>query len=137
MYSFNTSEAEIIAIGNVLKVDIVMLTHRMQNREGPSEERTQWRRFGFNPDLVRDSVFSSLSTGETLKLLHEDEVHFAKLVWMPSKEEWNPYGESTDSISREGSLTRQRSNEKSNDCLKVTYAKESSIIVDQILNKKR
>ena len=137
MYSFNTSEAEIIAIGNVLRVDIVMLTHKIQGRERTFEERTEWKRFGFNPDLVQDSVFDILSTGETLKLLHEDEVHYTKLVWMPSKEEWNPYGASSDSISNEGSLTRQRSNEKSSDCLKVTYPVESSIIVDQILNKRR
>ena len=53
MYSFNTSEAEIIAIRNVLRVDIVMLTHKIQGRERTFEERTEWKRFGFNPDLNR------------------------------------------------------------------------------------
>ena len=138
MISYNTSNAEIIAIGNVMKVDIVVLTHRLQGREGSLEERTQWSRFGFNPDLAEHNVFSIRCQGETLKMLHEDEVHYTKLVYLPTKDDYTPVRneEGNSSISTEGSLTRQRSSEKNTGSLRVQFNTESSIIVDNISNKK-
>ena len=139
MISYNTSNAEIIAIGNVMKVDIVVLTHRLQGREGSLKERTQWSRFGFNPDLAEHNVFSIRCQGETLKMLHEDEVHYTKLVYLPTKDDYTPVRneEGNSSISTEGSLTRQRSSEKNTGSLRVQFNTESSIIVDNISNKKR
>ena len=136
----NTSNAEIIAIGNVMKIDIVVLTYKMQGREGALEDRTQWSRFGFNPDMADHNAFSIRCQGETLKLLHEDEVHYAKLIYLPTKNDYVPGGiekGGNSSISSEGSLTRQRSNGKNSCGLRVQFNTESSIIVDNISNKKR
>ena len=140
MISYNTSNAEIIAIGNVMKIDIVVLTYKMQGREGALEDRTQWSRFGFNPDMADHNAFSIRCQGETLKLLHEDEVHYAKLIYLPTKNDYVPGGiekGGNSSISSEGSLTRQRSNERNSCGLRVQFNTESSIIVDNISNKKR
>ena len=82
MFSFNTSDAEIIALGNVMKIDILILSYNLQGRIGPPVERTQWNLVKFNPDMAQQNVFCR-SANEPLRILHEDEVHYAKLIWMP------------------------------------------------------
>ena len=83
MFSFNSSQAELIALGNVMKVNINLLTYNLQGREGPPEDRAQWNLFQFNPALANENVFCR-SVNEPLRILHEDEVHYTKLVWMPA-----------------------------------------------------
>ena len=40
--AFNHSQAEVVALGNVLNVDIFMLSYNLQTAQGAPEERTQW-----------------------------------------------------------------------------------------------
>ena len=82
MLAFNTSQAEIVALGNILNVDIFVLTYNLRNRDSSPEERTQWNEFPVNHGLAFENVFSR-NTQEQLRILHEDDVHFTKLVWMP------------------------------------------------------
>ena len=90
----------------------VVLTYKIQGREGALKDRTQWNRFGFNPELASHNAFSIRCQRETLRILHEDEVHFTKLVYLPTKDDYVP------ASIEEGSNT------------------ESSTIVDNISNKK-
>ena len=118
----------------------VVLTYKIQGREGALKDRTQWNRFGFNPELASHNAFSIRCQRETLRILHEDEVHFTKLVYLPTKDDYVPGGiekGGNSSISSEGSLTRQRSNGKNSCGLRVQFNTDSSIIVDNISNKKR
>ena len=155
MYAYNTSQVEVIAIGNVMKVDIQTLTYMIQGREGWPSQRTQWNTYGFNPEMADDNTFSVRTTGETLKLLHEDEVHYCKLVWMPSSCEVNPCPETSESnlyetirrtnehssdqstLPRQGSLTRQRSKDQSSQSLRVRNITDSSPIIDRLVNKRK
>ena len=105
MMAFNTSQAEIAALGTVLNVDIFVLTYNIQNRDGTQEERTQWNEFPLNHGLACESVFCT-NTQEPLRILHEDEVHFTKLVWMPlSVSADHSRNESTTPASRNGAST--------------------------------
>ena len=83
MTSYNTSEAEVVAMGNVLKVKIISLTYDITGRVGDPHERTQWHVFEHNNDFAPHNVFSNVSAGEDLRLLHDDEVHYTKLIWNP------------------------------------------------------
>ena len=87
--AFNHSQAEVVALGNVLNVDIFMLTYNLQTTQGTPEERTQWNHFQVNAGLANENEFWR-NTEEPLKYLHEDEVHFLKLVWMPLCEPFTP-----------------------------------------------
>ena len=82
MLAFNTSQAKIVVLGNILNVDMFLLTYNLRNRESSPEERTQWNEFPVNHGLAFEKVFSR-NTQEQLRILHEDDVHFTKLVWMP------------------------------------------------------
>ena len=82
LMSWNTGEAEIAAMGNVLGVDIYMLTYNIQGRPGTQVERTRWNLLKVNPALSFYNTFRR--NPEPLRILHEDEVHFSKLVWLPS-----------------------------------------------------
>ena len=83
MTSYNTSDAEVVAMGNVLKVKIISLTYNIKGRVGDLHERTQWHVFEHNTDFAPHNIFSNVSAGEDLRLLHDDEVHYTKLIWNP------------------------------------------------------
>ena len=81
LMSWNTGQAEVVAMGNVLGADIFMLSYNIQGRQGTQEQRTQWSEFKVNRGLSQYNVFWRNS--EPLHILHEDESHFTKLVWLP------------------------------------------------------
>ena len=109
MFAYNTSQADIIALGNVLNVTILCLTYNLQGRSGTPEERTQWNTFPFNPDVGYPNVFSTRceQRQEPLRILHEDEVHFSKLVWMPAATSHNEFEQETTSCESEPATTHQ------------------------------
>ena len=84
MLAWNHSDAEVAAIGQVLNTNIVVLQYDIQNRRGRSrEERTEWHQFDLHPGFaVPQNIFSRRSSN-TLRLLHEDDVHWSFLIWMP------------------------------------------------------
>ena len=107
LMSWNTGEAEIAAMGNVLGVDIYMLTYNMQGRPGTQVERTRWNFLKVNPALSFYNTFRR--NPEPLRILHDDEVYFSKLVWLPSNKKRRgpeivdrniPLSTITDSIKR-------------------------------------
>ena len=81
LMSWNTGQTEVVAMGNVLGADIFMLSYNIQGRQGTQEQRTQWSEFKVNRGLSQYNVFWRNS--EPLHILHEDESHFTKLVWLP------------------------------------------------------
>ena len=101
MISFNTSNAEIIAIGNVLKVNIHVLTYNIQGRVGELTERTRWNKFEFNPAMTNCNVFSDRSGKEPSKILNEEEVHYTKLVWMPETTNGNECSSADDTLNND------------------------------------
>ena len=138
LYSWNTSDTEIIALGNILKVDIIMLTYNIQGRPGTQAERTEWKVIKFNPDVTVDNVFSVRAAGEHLRILHQDEVHFTKLVWLPDSPDLVDQTITLNRTSTKGSLTRQIS--KDNNIqrgLSVEFVTDCSFITDQFQNKKK
>ena len=52
MMAFNHSQAEVVALGNVLNVDIFMLTYNLQTTQDTPEERTHWNHFQVNAGLA-------------------------------------------------------------------------------------
>ena len=99
--AFTHSQAEVVALGNVLNVDIFMLTFNLQTTQGTPVERTQWNHFQVNAGLANENEFWR-NTEEPLKILHKDEVHFSKLAWMPLTESFTPvsHNESSSPTSR-------------------------------------
>ena len=82
MFAVNSSQAEIVALSNVLQVDIHLLTYNIQGMVGRPENRTHWSIFPAIADLAYEVIFSNRCAGEVLKILHEDEVHYMKMIWM-------------------------------------------------------
>ena len=150
MYAYST-QADSVAIGNVLGVDIILLKYNVQGRVGTPEQRTQWNIFPVNNELFTHNVFSSRCVGEPLRILNEDDVHCTKLVWMPqnaaaqticsntlstANSEQSNQSEQTCSI---GSVTRKRSRESENETvLKVINGNTPvEFIVDNLVIIKR
>ena len=134
IYSWITSSTEIIALGNILKIDILVLTYNIQGRPGNPTERTEWEEFKFNQDVTVDNVFSQRACGETLRILHQDEVHFTKLVWLPGPDLVDiPLHRTTS----EGSLTRQSSKASNQQGLSVKFVTKCAFITDQIQKRKK
>ena len=52
-------------------------------------ERTEWNSIKFNPDMSQQNVFCR-SADEPLRILHEDEVHYSKIIWMPANDVASP-----------------------------------------------
>ena len=112
MFAVNSSQAEIVALSNVLQVDIHLLTYNIQGMVGRPENRTRWNIFPANADLADEVIFSNRCAGEVLKILHEDEVHYMKMIWMGTTGgDEDPIPE-TNSTCRQGSLTRKRSRDQ-------------------------
>ena len=106
-------------------------------------------------------MFSDMCLNETLRILNEDDVHFSKLVWMPTsvlEPEAEPVssapcdneavGENvplvnttpTTSVTScaEGVVTRKRSNESMKHQLSIQIQNEPiSMIVEKLIKKKR
>ena len=115
-----------------------MLTYNIQGRPGTPAERTEWKVIKFNPDVTVDNVFSVRAAGEHLRILHQDEVHFTKLVWLPDSPDLVDQTITLNRTSTEGSLTRQIS--KDNNIqrgLSVEFVTDCSFITDQFQNKKK
>ena len=67
----------------------IILSYNLQGRIGPRVERTQWNSIQFNPDMSKQNVFCR-SANEPLRILHEDKVHYTKLIWMPENDVTSP-----------------------------------------------
>ena len=83
MLAWNHSNAEIVAIGQVLNANVIVLTYNIQNRRGSREERTQWNQFDLHPGFALPQNIFSRRSPNTLRLLNEDNVHFRFLIWLP------------------------------------------------------
>ena len=83
MLAWNHSEAEIAAIGQILNIDIIVLTYNIQNRRGSREERVEWNQFNPHPGFALPNNIFSRKSPRTLRLLNEDNVHWRLLIWFP------------------------------------------------------
>ena len=60
MMSYNTTNAEIVALGNVLCVDIMCLTYNRLGVPGTLEERTHGIQIQMNPELAKHNQLAAV-----------------------------------------------------------------------------
>ena len=68
-------------LGHILNLDVLVLTYNTWGVTGTPAERTRWGNYELHPGYAASENIFSRRTRETLRILHEDDVHFRLLIW--------------------------------------------------------